>query len=136
MIDPTSRRNWFPVILAGLTILLATGIYASQYRGDMPFSISSEVISNFKIPVRELKQTSSVTSAGYQSAVLTIIATYKTNKNAQSAYDALIVLHVPAVEQSFHIDLIIAFGKLVGGDGADGEARLQALMAQNSWFTM
>ncbi len=102
----------------------------------MPFSISSEAISNFKIPIKKLEQTSSVTSAGYQSAVLTIIATYKTNKNAQSAYDALIVLHVPAVEQSFHIDLIIAFGKLVGGDDADGEARLQALMAQDSWFTM
>lgn len=129
-IMPSSQRHWFPVIVAGLTVLLALVVFASRQQVDF-----SDVASVFtkKEPVEVLP---AVTEADYQSAVLSIMATYRTDKNAQAAYDALIVLHVPASMQRFHIDAIIAFGKLVGKDAADGQARLNALAAQYSWFTL
>ena len=129
-IMPSSQRHWFPVIVAGLTVLLALVVFAS--RQQVNFSDLSSVFSKKEA----IETVPAVTEAEYQSAVASIMATYRTDKNAQSAYDALVVLHVPASMQTFHIDAIIAFGKLVGKDAADGQARLSALAAQYSWFTL
>lgn len=129
-IMPSSQRHWFPVIVAGLTVLLALVVYASRQQIDI-----SDVTSVFS-KKETVEVPPAVTEVDYQSAVTSIMATYRADKNAQSAYDALIVLHVPASMQTFHIDVIIAFGKLVGKDAADGQARLSALAAQHSWFTL
>ena len=129
-IMPSSQRHWFPVIVAGLTVLLALIVYAS--RQQVNFSDVTSVFSKKET----VEAVPAVTEAEYQSAVTSIMATYRTDKNAQAAYDALVVLHVPASMQTFHIDAIIAFGKLAGKDAADGQARLNALAAQYSWFTL
>lgn len=129
-IMPSSQRHWFPVIVAGLTVLLALVFYASRQQFDF-----SSVTSVFSKP-EVVEAPPAVTEADYQSAVSSIMATYKADKNAQAAYDALVVLHVPASMQTFHIDAIIAFGKLANKDAADGQARLSALAAQYSWFSL
>lgn len=129
-IMPSSQRHWFPVIVAGLTVLLALAVYASRQQVNL-----SDVASVFS-KKETVEVVPAVTEAEYQSAVTSIMAMYRADKNAQSAYDALIVLHVPADMQTFHIDVIIAFGKLAGKDVADGQARLNALVAQHSWFTL
>lgn len=129
-IMPSSQRHWFPVIVAGLTVLLALVVYASRQQVNL-----ADVTSVFS-KKETVEVAPAVTEADYQSAVTSIMAMYRTDKNAQSAYDALIVLHVPASMQTFHIDVIIAFGKLVGKNAADGEARLNAIAAQYSWFTL
>ena len=129
-IMPTSQRNWFPVIVAGLTVLLSLVVYGSRQQVDL-----SSITSGFS-KSEAVEVAPAVTEADYQLAVGTIMAAYAADNNAQSAYDALIVLHVPASRQSFHIDVIVAFGKLVSKDVADGQARLRALAAQYSWFIL
>jgi predicted anti-sigma-YlaC factor YlaD len=129
-IMPSSQRHWFPVIVAGLTVLLALVVYASRQQFD--FSTVTSVFSKHEA----VEAPPAVTEADYQSAVTSIMSTYRTDKNAQAAYDALVVLHVPASMQQFHIDVIIAFGKLAGKNAADGQARLNALAAQYSWFVL
>lgn len=129
-IMPSSQRHWFPVIVAGLTVLLALVFYASRQQFDF-----ASVTSVFSEP-EVVEAPPAVTEADYQSAVTSIMATYKADGNAQAAFDALVVLHVPTSMKSFHIDVIIAFGKLVGKSVADGEARLNALAAQHSWFSL
>ncbi|MFA6017646.1 MAG: hypothetical protein WCT28_03870 [Patescibacteria group bacterium] len=125
-----SQRNWFPVIVAGLTVLLACIFYGTHRQFD--FSTLPELFA----PKAEAPVADAVTEAEYQNAVQTILSTYTAEKSAQAAYDACIQLRVPTGMQTFHIDLIIALGKLVSGDVADGQSRLDALQAQNSWFTM
>jgi hypothetical protein len=122
----SSQRNWFPVIVAGLTILLASAFYAKYAATERDAGPQTPLDSS----------ASPVTEEGYRSAVNAVMATYRESNDAQAAYDALIVLHVPSVFQQFHIDCIIALGKLASGDVADGNARLSALRAQYSWFTM
>jgi hypothetical protein len=38
--------------------------------------------------------------------------------------------------KTFHIDLISAYGKLASGSTADGNARLDALVAQYPWLSL
>ncbi len=127
MMHHESQRNWFPMILGGLSVLLAAIFYAR-------FAGVPQVFSEPR--VSKTVTTPAVTSEGYQSAVNAIFATYAATDDAQAAYDALIVLHVPGTMQQFHIDCIIALGKIVSGDDADGAARLDALRAQHSWLTL
>lgn len=128
----SSQRNWFPVIVAGLTIVLAIAFYAKFRPGD--FAAFLERGSD-----DQPSAVSVVTEDGYKAAVTSIFATYDTNQNPTEAYNALIALHVPASMQQFHIDCIIALGKLVEGSSAstdDAMARFTALHAQYSWFTL
>ena len=122
-----SQRNWFPVIVAGLTVLLAGAFYAKYTPSTDDNASTNTTTSTPATPVTE---------EGYKAAVENVMATYRTEKDAQAAYDAIIVLHVPGSMQTFHIDCIIAFGKLVSGDSEDGAARLDALHAQHPWFTL
>lgn len=77
-----------------------------------------------------------VTQASYQEAVTAILTQYQDDQNEKAAYDALVVVRVPNEDQQLHLDLVIAFGKLLGGDEEDGEARLAALRAQHTWLPL
>lgn len=128
----SSQRNWFPVIVGGLTIALAIAFYAKFRPGDFSGWMDRDTDSR---PAA----VSVVTEAGYQAAVTSIFATYDTNQNPNEAYNALIALHVPGSMQQFHIDCIIALGKLAEGSSAnvdDAMARFNALHAQYPWFTL
>lgn len=126
-----SQRNWFPVIVAGLTIVLAIAFYAKFRPADFAAFTTGSINNALPAP-------SAMTEMEYQSAVQSIFATYDKNQNPREAYDALIQLHVPAAMQQFHIDCIIAVGKLANekGDVDDAMARFTALHAQYSWFTL
>ncbi len=77
-----------------------------------------------------------VTDVGYQSAVTNILTAYKTDKDVEAAYNALILLRVPTSFQQVHFDLVVALGKLMAGETEEGEARLNALKAQNTWLSL
>ncbi len=123
----SSQRNWFPVIVAGLTVLLAGAFYAKYTPNAEDDASPTSTTSTPATPVTE---------EGYKAAVENVMTTYRTENDAQAAYNAIIVLHVPGSMQTFHIDAIIAFGKLVSGNTDDGAARLNALQAQYPWFTL
>ena len=128
----SSQRNWFPVIVGGLTIALAIAFYAKFRPGDFSAWMQRDVDS-------QSTAAPAVTEDGYKTAVTSIFATYDVNQNPTEAYNALIALHVPGSMQQFHIDCIIALGKLVEGSGAstdDAMARFAALHAQYSWFSL
>lgn len=125
----SSQRNWFPVIVAGLTIILAAFFYGKYH----PDGIGAAVAPLVTPPP---SSEPAPTNDSYQSAVTTIMTTYKADKKAQSAYDALVLLHVPASMQQLHIDLIIALGKILHGDANDGATRLTSLHAQYSWLPL
>lgn len=128
----SSQRNWFPVIVAGLTIVLAIAFYAKFRPGDFAAFMQSG-------SDEQTSTASVVTEDGYKTAVTSIFAAYDINQNPTEAYNALIALHVPGSMQQFHIDCIIALGKLVDGSSAstdDAMARFNALHAQYSWFTL
>lgn len=136
MNDSSSQRNWFPVILAGLTILLAVIFYGKYHPTALGGLSSLPPAMGGPRGAVAVQTAPAVTDTMYQSAVVSVMAAYRTSKNAQAAYDALVLLHVPSSMQQTHIDLIIAFGKLVSGDSADGQARLSAIAAQNSWLAL
>jgi hypothetical protein len=133
---PNTQRNWFPVILAGLTVLLAVIFYATNRSVDLSTWIASwsEDRSASQVPVDD-----PVTEAEYRAAVQSVMTSYREDGNARAAYDVLILLQVPSGSQEFHLLLVIAFGKLADGgtaNVADGMARLDALQRQNSWFIL
>lgn len=137
----SSPRNWFPVILAGLTVVLAVVFYAMHQKVDVSaliptFDHIGSADGNGQTAEDGEKLNVAPTDDEYQTAVRTIFASYTSDHNAQAAYDAFIQLHVPASMQTFHIDLIIAFAKLAAGNTTDGQARLDALTAQYSWLSM
>ena len=130
-----SPRNWFPVIIAGLTVMLAIVFYTTNRSVDLQHWVS-DVGSRGSEDSTLATVEPAPTEEEYKTAVRTILSTYNTDGNAQAAYDAFIQLHVPSIMQSFHIDLIIAFGKLAAKTQTDGAARLNALEAQNSWLSL
>ena len=125
----SSQRNWFPVIVAGLTVILAAFFYGKYHPGGISATVAPLVTSSSSTEPAP-------TDASYQSAVTTIMTTYKADKKAQSAYDALVLLHVPSSMQQLHIDLIIALGKILHGDVDDGTTRLASLRTQYSWLPL
>lgn len=120
----TMQRHWLPAIVIGLTVLLAV-VFAVVIKMEPK-----------KAPPVPIPVEAPVTQASYQEAVTAILTTYKENSNEKAAYDALVVVRVPNEDQQLHLDLVIAFGKLLAGDRADGEARLAALRAQHTWLPM
>lgn len=135
---PNVQRNWFPVILAGLTVLLAIIFYATNRSVDFSAWMASWSESGVDSRTSE-SVADPVTEAEYRSAVQSIMTTYREDSNARAAYDVLILLQVPSGSQEFHLLLVIAFGKLADGgvaNVADGMARLDALQRQNSWFIL
>mgnify|MGYP001588261847 CR=1 FL=1 len=126
-----TERNWFPVILAGLTVLLAIMFYATNRSVDFSTWVASwsEDRGSASAPVAD-----PVTEEEYKAAVRSIVM--NADRDEQAAYDALVLLRVPGSMQTFHIDVIIAYGKLAAGNTADGQARFEALLVQYSWLSL
>lgn len=131
-----TERNWFPVIVAGLTVLLAIVFYATNRSVDLATWMATWSAER---PAADMRVEDSLTEAEYQAAVQSVMTAYRAHGDAQAAYDVLILLQVPSGFREFHLLLVIAFGKLADGgvaNVADGMARLDALQFQYSWFTM
>lgn len=123
-----SQRSWFPFILAGLTVLLTAAFLVAEQKAEQAGEDNNAETSTYIEPA--------VTDDSYQSAVTAVLSTYATAKDAKAAYDALIVLRVPPSMQALHFDLVVAFGKALGGDDDEALARLAALKAQHPWLPL
>ncbi len=137
--DESSQRNWFPVIVVGLTFCLAFAFYAKFHGEDVSSWFRARPTETERVVVP------TVTEDEYKAAVMSIFATFDVAPNppsAKKAYDSLILLHVPATMQQFHIDCVIALGKLAAGgpqnldDAADARERFDAMHLQYPWFTL
>ncbi len=117
-----NHRSWFPSILIGLSLLLAL-VFILVTKGS-PVSFSK------RTPV----EPPAITETDYRSAVNTVLDGYAESKDVSGTYNALILLRVPKESQVVHFDLVVAFGKLMSKEIKDGEARLQAVKAANSWL--
>lgn len=123
-------RNWFPAITLGFTILLGLIFFvALSPRGRDALTPDRDV--------REATTPASpVTEETYQSAVGSILASYQESDDSEAAYDALILLRVPASMMNVHYELVIAMQKESSGDEAEAAARFAALKAQYSWLNL
>ncbi|MBT4857510.1 hypothetical protein HON52_04980 [Candidatus Uhrbacteria bacterium] len=119
MPSSTTHRTWFPFILVGLTIALGAGIWAwtGSDRG----------------PVIELPEIVAPTSLEYQQEITAIIASYYDGDDLDDVYASLLDTWVPADAKSVHLDLVIAFGKLVAGD-EEGAELLEAALSTHTWL--
>ena len=72
----------------------------------------------------------------YKTAVTTLLNAYAESDDAEGTYNALIAVRVPHDMQNLHYELVIAFGKLMNNEDADGTARLAALKAQYPWLPL
>ena len=117
-------------IVAGLTVLLAIMFYATNRSVDL--SAWMESWSSDR-GATVAPAADPITEEEYQAAVRSILAS---ESGAETTYDALVLLRVPGSMQPFHIDLIIAYGKLASGNAPDGEARFAALVAQYPWLSL
>lgn len=124
-----SQRNWFPFILAGVTLMLTAAfiVVDNGTLGNMSFTSDRE---------STISSVPAATEASYTAAVTTILGAYATDRDAGAAYDALVLVRVPAASQALHFDLVVAFGKLASGSEEDGSARLAALKAQYAWLPL
>jgi hypothetical protein len=114
-----SHRTWFPFILVGLTITLATGIWAwtSSDRSQAPPEIGVEA----------------PTSLEYQAEIAQILQMYLDDDDLDTAYESLVDVRVPSDAQEVHLDLVIAFGKLVAGNESGAEL-LETVRSQHDWL--
>ncbi len=124
------ERNWFPAILIGLTVALGLVFMVIFSPGGR------ELLRPSPTAQEEDRPAVVVTEDGYTSAVTTVLQAYQESNDAKGTYDALIQLRVPATMLNVHYELVIAFGKLVSRESADGEARLTALKAQYPWLPL
>lgn len=121
------HRSWFPAILIGLSLALAVCfLMIFNHRDGKSFFVKKAELAPQAAPA--------VTAEGYEASVNSVLDMYADDRDAKAAYNALILLRVPASYQTVHFDLVVAMGKLMGGDKADGEARLTAVKAQYSWL--
>ncbi len=122
------HRSWFPAIVIGLSLALALFfVGVVKHRGGESF-----FVPRAPLPA----EAPAITEEGYRTGVNTVLETYTAKKDAKAAYNALILLRVPAADQTVHFDLVVAFGKLSSGQKEEGEARLAALKAQNDWLAL
>lgn len=123
-------RNWFPAITLGFTILL----------GLIFFVVLSPQGREALTPHQDVREATApatpVTEETYQSAVGSVLASYKESDDADAAYDALILLRVPASMMNVHYELVIAMQKEVAGDKTEAAARFAALKAQYPWLNL
>lgn len=123
-------RHWFPAILLGFSVVLALAFAAV-------LSPQGQEVLEKNPDVREITVPAvTVSEDTYQAAVTTLLQSYQENKDAEATYDALIAVRVPASMLNVHYELVVAFGKLAGGDEEDGESRLAALKAQYPWLPL
>jgi hypothetical protein len=126
-----NHRSWFPAILIGLSLALAVffiGVIKHREAGGGTGLFSS--------PDPLPEPAVAVTEEGYRASVNSVLENYSIKKDAKNAYNALILLRVPAADQTLHFDLVVAFGKLSSGQKEEGEARLAALKAENTWLSL
>lgn len=128
------HRTWFPLIVVGLTVLLA-GV----------------IISLFKDEALTPSQESAVTSVEYQANVHAITGSLRDEISAASNDElraalleekrsALIELLVPSEYKDLHLELVIVLSQMIDGYKGD-EAKLatawsswEALVAQYPWI--
>lgn len=116
-----SHRSWFPLILTGLSLGLAALIFA-VYEPREVASSQQPVVSQ------------APTAEQYQAAVNAVFSTYEANGDTQAAYDALVAIRVPVEFLDVHLALVYALNDLQAGQSAEGQARLDAIRAVNSWL--
>jgi len=121
MDHPIMHRTWFPFILVGLTLALTAVIFAWQEQDVTPARVQTQEVH--EVP----------TSQEYQQEVVSILAQYQQDGDAQWAYGALVETWVPTDAKAVHLDLVIAFGKLVAGDEV-GRELLDSIRASNAWL--
>lgn len=126
-----SQRNWFPFILAGVTVLLTAAFIVVE-----DGKLGSTSFTNDDDDGAVIMQAPAATEASYTSAVTTILTAYAADRDVSAAYNALVLVRTPSAMQQLHFDLVVAFGKLAAGDEADGEARIAALKAQYPWLPL
>ena len=121
-------RNWFPVILGGLTLGLAVFFFA----------VLGPVSHSFNTPAETVDSKPPAMSEGeYQGAVKLIMTNYASDKDASSAQNMLLTIdRIPASMKDVHIALVGAFGKLAAGDKEDGEKRLNDAKTTYAWLNM
>lgn len=111
------HRTWFPFILVGLTfaLLLAVGAWVQHEGGEVEVSLEAP------------------SDPEYMAELTTVLTTYDTDDDVQAAYDELLDMRVPAGYKELHLELVIAFGKLLGGD-EEGASRLETVRSMYSWL--
>lgn len=114
-----SHRTWFPFILVGLTLALGAGVWAWQ--------------SNDATPSQPDVAVEAPTSVEYQAEVIAIVQSYLDDADEQAAYEALLDVWVPTDAKEVHLDLVIAFGKLVAGDESGAEL-LETVRSVHDWL--
>lgn len=116
------HRTWFPFIMVGITLAILVAFFAmGEPRASQVMAPSEDVPS---APTQE----------EYQAEVLSVLATYETEGDAQAAYDSLLEMRVPVADKDLHLELVIAFAELEAGKTVEGTARLDILREQTDWL--
>lgn len=118
-----SHRSWFPVILTGLSVALGVLIFAVYEPRNEPVQTSTTA----EAPATAL------TADEYQSAIVVALGG-DAKANAAGTRDILKKMHVPAEYLSLHLQLVFVYNDYVDGNVAEGDARMEALRAANSWL--
>lgn len=124
-----THKTYFPFILVGLSILLATVLYAT-YSGNRS---ANSVGADHGIG---LTTTSIVapTHDQYVASVAPILNDYLVDQDANRAYTRLAEITVPVADLSTHLELVIIFGKFQSSEATEASARYQALKQTISWL--
>jgi hypothetical protein len=77
---------------------------------------------------------SPVDEGTYRQALLTVIAQYRDDNDAQKAYDTLLLLRVPVAYQQVHLDTVLFFSSLLTNGVEASAARFSALQASYPWL--
>lgn len=123
-----THRHW-PLLVTTGTVIFFTAILAVFIGGSIPSPTSrSHSPQSTNVPTVTVQQ--------YEQTVSNLIVKYQSDGDAKAVYNALSVIRVPKESLSVHIDLVLAFGKLITGSPEEGQARLDALKAANSWLPL
>ena len=115
----THHRTWFPYILAGLTLLLALGI----------FTILSDSQRGLEPP-----KLLAPTTQEYQTNVQTICADFSLALDLEKTYESLLTLRVPVEYKDAHLALVLLFGQAVQSGNTDISLGLAQIKAQYTWL--
>jgi hypothetical protein len=112
------QRTWFPFILIGLTLALCAFLFI-LYRTPQDVEIVQQV---------------ALTQDEYRSQVSDVLNTFMPSKDAQIAYDALLVMRVPEEEKQTHLDLVLLFGKIIAGEIDDIDLAISDIGVKYPWM--
>lgn len=122
------HRSWFPLVLAAASLLLAAVFGVLLQKREVPTDSSHQ-------PTQSTSTVESPVDEGtYRQALLTVIAQYRDDNDAQKAYDTLLLLRVPVAYQQVHLDTVLLFSSLLTNGVEASAARLSALQASYPWL--